>query len=86
VCASPTASETVTNIAEQPGACNRELANAAAIANKGRISKLLSRLESLEVIHNSGKKQVGDRHEWRLTALGQEVERAIRVQPKRLGR
>jgi AcrR family transcriptional regulator/DNA-binding MarR family transcriptional regulator len=73
-------------IAEQPGACNRELANAAGIADKGQVSKLLARLENLELIHSSGKKQVGDRHEWRLTARGEEVERAIRVAPKRSGR
>jgi AcrR family transcriptional regulator len=73
-------------IAEQPGACNRELADAAGIANKGQISKLLSRLQNFELIHNSGKKQLGDPHEWRLTARGEEVERAIRVQPKRPGR
>ncbi len=73
-------------IAEQPGACNRELADAAGISDKGQISKLLSRLQNLELVQNSGKKQLAEPHEWRLTARGEEVERANRVESEPSGR
>jgi len=73
-------------IAEQPGACNRELADAAGISDKGQISKLLSRLENLELIHNSGRKHLAEPHEWRLTARGEQVERANRVESEPSGR
>jgi AcrR family transcriptional regulator len=66
-------------VAEQPGACNRELADAAGISSESQISKLLARLQNLKLIHNSGKKRLAEPHEWHLTARGHEVERAMRV-------
>jgi hypothetical protein len=71
----------ITAIAEQPGVSNRAVANAADIVDPGQASKILARLRSLGLINNSGKTRRG-RHAWHLTALGKEVERAIRIHPQ----
>lgn len=64
---------------EHPGASNREVAEGAGIADQGQMSKLLARLERLELLENTG---AGQRHgaanEWRLTERGGSVERAAR--------
>lgn len=66
-------------IAEHPGASNREVAEGAGIADQGQMSKLLARLERLELLRNTG---AGQRHgacnEWHLTDRGKSVERAAR--------
>jgi hypothetical protein len=68
-------------IGSNPGASNREVASAAGIADQGQVSKLLTRLESLGLIHNDGVGQVrGAANAWALTPRGLEVEQAIRVQ------
>jgi hypothetical protein len=67
-------------IAGQPGASNRAVATAADVADQGQISKLLARLEHLEVIHNEGDGEPGGPNAWKLTARGREIERAIRDQ------
>lgn len=65
-------------IAAAPGASNREIANGAGVVDQGQISKLLSRLESLGLIHNSGFGHLkGEPNAWELTGRGREVERAI---------
>lgn len=66
-------------IREHPGASNREVADGAGIADQGQISKLLSRLERLDLIENVDQAQSkGAPNEWRLTVRGERVERATR--------
>ncbi len=65
-------------IAAAPGASNREVAQAAGVVDQGQISKLLSRLENLGLIHNTGVGHVkGEPNAWELTGRGREVEQAI---------
>jgi AcrR family transcriptional regulator len=67
-------------IASHSAASNRQVAAAAGIADQGQISKLLTRLESLGLIHNAGEGQPkGAPNAWALTPKGQEVERSIRA-------
>ncbi len=64
-------------IAAQPGASNRQVAEAAEIADQGQISKLLQRLERLGLIVNTWPGQErGMANRWQLTPLGLEIERA----------
>jgi AcrR family transcriptional regulator/DNA-binding MarR family transcriptional regulator len=68
-------------IGSTPGASNREVATSAGIADQGQVSKLLTRLESLGLVHNEGGGHAkGAPNAWALTPRGQEVEQAIRVQ------
>jgi DNA-binding MarR family transcriptional regulator len=69
----------LTFIGEHPGASNREIAEGAGIADQGQISKLLTRLERLQLVHNIGEGQImGSSNEWYLTDRGGQVERATR--------
>jgi AcrR family transcriptional regulator len=69
----------LTFVAERPGASNREIADGAGIADQGQISKLLTRLERLQLVRNVGEGQVkGAANEWYLTDRGAQVERATR--------
>jgi AcrR family transcriptional regulator len=64
-------------IAERPGASNREIARAAGIVDQGQISKLLWRLDALGLVENFGQGQLkGRSNSWRLTKLGEEVQKA----------
>jgi AcrR family transcriptional regulator len=66
------------SIAASPGASNREVGAAAGIDDQGQISKLLSRLEKLGLIENSGAGQVrGAPNAWSLTKQGVEVEQLV---------
>jgi AcrR family transcriptional regulator len=66
------------SIAASPGASNREVGVAAGIDDQGQISKLLSRLERLGLIENSGAGQVrGAPNAWGLTKQGVEVEQLV---------
>jgi AcrR family transcriptional regulator len=57
---------------------NREVAQAAGVADQGQISKLLVRLERLGLIENVGEGHTrGEPNAWRLTAKGHDVERTI---------
>ncbi len=68
-------------IASGPGASNREIATAAGIQDQGQVSKLLTRLEHLGLVHNEGAGPAkGAPNAWTLTAKGQRVEEAVRVQ------
>ncbi len=68
-------------IADRPGASNRALAEGSGISDQGQISKLLARLDTLGLAHNVGSGQPkGAPNAWRLTARGEEVEGAIRLQ------
>jgi len=65
-------------IAGAPGASNREVGEAAGIEDQGQISKLLTRLERLGLIENTGGGQSrGAPNAWVLTGRGGEVEHAI---------
>ncbi len=62
----------------QPGASNREIGRASGVEDQGQISKLLSRLERLGLVENSGEGHVrGGPNAWALTDRGREVEAAI---------
>jgi AcrR family transcriptional regulator len=66
------------SIAAAPGASNREVGVAAGIEDPGQISKLLSRLDKLGLIENSGAGQVrGAPNAWTLTEKGVEVEQLV---------
>lgn len=66
------------SIAADPGASNREVGVTAGIDDQGQISKLLSRLERLGLIENSGAGQVrGAPNAWELTKKGVEVEQLV---------
>lgn len=68
-------------IAADPGASNRQIADAAGIHDQGQISKLLGRLEKLGLIHNSGNGQPrGEPNAWTLTTKGGQVEQTVRIQ------
>jgi AcrR family transcriptional regulator len=65
-------------VAEHPGASNRVVAGHAEIADQGQVSKLLARLERLELMSNSGEGHAkGESNAWRLTALGEQVARRL---------
>jgi AcrR family transcriptional regulator len=73
-------------IGERPYASNRDVASDAGIADQGQMSKLLTRLERLGLIHNTAgraRRPTGGPNAWRLTARGEDVERAVRIQPDR---
>jgi AcrR family transcriptional regulator/DNA-binding MarR family transcriptional regulator len=66
----------LTAIAEYPGASNREVATRAGIVDQGQVSKLLGRLLRLGLIANTGDNSSrGAPNAWRLTELGERVER-----------
>jgi DNA-binding MarR family transcriptional regulator len=68
-------------IAEYPGASNRQVADASGVADQGQISKLLTRLEHLGLIRNSGLGSArGEPNIWSLTPRGEEIEHTIRQQ------
>jgi hypothetical protein len=57
---------------------NREVSDAADVADQGQISKLLVRLERLGLITNVGVGHArGEPNAWRLTPRGRDVERTI---------
>ena len=55
---------------------NRQISDAAGIRDQGQISKLLARLESHGLLHNTGGQTLGIPNAWQLTAHGQEIARA----------
>jgi AcrR family transcriptional regulator len=64
-------------IAQQPGASNRQVSDAAGIQNQGQISKLLTRLQGLKLIENTGRGQAGgEANAWTLTPRGNDIHRA----------
>ncbi len=67
-------------IANTPGASNRQIADGAGVQDQGQISKLLTRLERLGLIHNTGLGQPqGAPNAWTLTPHGQQVKQALTV-------
>jgi predicted transcriptional regulator len=65
-------------IAHTPGISNRGAAEAAGVRDQGQISKLLSRVERLGLIRNTGAGQAkGAANAWTLTDRGAELDRAL---------
>lgn len=65
-------------IAALPHASNRQIADASEIRDQGQISKLLARLEHLDLIENTaGAKNRGGPNRWTLTPRGRDVHRTI---------
>jgi AcrR family transcriptional regulator/DNA-binding MarR family transcriptional regulator len=65
-------------IGAQPGISNREVADQAGIGDQGQVSKLLSRLERLGLVANTGiGHSKGERNAWRLTPTGQRVTQSV---------
>lgn len=68
-------------LAGNPRASNRELATAAGIQDQGQISKLLTRLQRLELIQNlQPSDHRGAPNAWTLTDAGTRVQQAIGAQ------
>jgi AcrR family transcriptional regulator/DNA-binding MarR family transcriptional regulator len=62
----------------QPGASNREIGDAAGVADQGQISKLLRRLERSGLASNNGEGHPkGEPNAWTLTQRGQAIQRTI---------
>ena len=71
-------------IAAEPAASNRQVATAAGISDQGQISKLLTRLQNLGLIHNSGGDHArGEPNAWMLTLKGQQVTHTLQAQATR---
>jgi DNA-binding MarR family transcriptional regulator len=67
-------------IADHAGASNRQISEHAEITDAGQVSKLLRRLERLELLANtSGGHAKGEPNAWTLTAKGEQVARSIRM-------
>jgi AcrR family transcriptional regulator/DNA-binding MarR family transcriptional regulator len=68
-------------VAASPGDSNRAVADRAGIGDPGQISKLLSRLEKLGLVSNSGLGAgTGAPNVWTLTKQGEEVHGALATQ------
>jgi AcrR family transcriptional regulator/DNA-binding MarR family transcriptional regulator len=71
-------------IGEDPGASNRQVARRSDVGDQGQMSKLLTRLQSLGLIGNTGAGATrGEPNAWTLTDKGQEVRQAIQTQTGR---
>jgi AcrR family transcriptional regulator len=69
-------------IAEKPGASNRQIADHAGVADQGQISKLLARLERLQLVENTGEGQPhGEPNAWTLTTKGHNITHAVPAGP-----
>jgi AcrR family transcriptional regulator len=67
-------------VAAYPGASNRLVAEYAEVADQGQVSKLLARLERLELMCNTGEGHAkGEPNAWRLTQRGVEVQQATGI-------
>ena len=65
-------------ISELPGASNREIADFAGIHDQGQVSKLLARLQRLDLIANTGDGHAkGEPNAWSLTPLGEQLARRL---------
>ncbi len=68
----------LSTIATDPGASNRQIADHSGIHDQGQISKLLTRLQRLGLIHNTGHGQAhGEPNAWTLTPRGTDVQHAL---------
>ena len=66
-------------VATSPGVSNRQVADLAGINDQGQVSKLLSRLERLGLLHNAGKSRPkGEANAWELTYAGKRMIGSIK--------
>jgi AcrR family transcriptional regulator/DNA-binding MarR family transcriptional regulator len=71
-------------VAEHPGVSNRTIAKYAGVSDQGQISKLLARLERLELVRNtSGGHAKGEPNAWSLTALGEQIAQRLRIESRK---
>jgi AcrR family transcriptional regulator/DNA-binding MarR family transcriptional regulator len=67
-------------VAEHPGASNRQVGDRAGISDQGQISKLLRRLQRLELISNTGLAPGrGAPNKWSLTDRGRRFAEGVRT-------
>jgi len=68
-------------VATNPGASNRLVADHAGITDQGQVSKLLSRLERLGLLVNTGAEYrvKGEPNAWSLTDLGENVAQGLNL-------
>jgi AcrR family transcriptional regulator len=68
-------------VATHPGASNRLVADHAGITDQGQVSKLLSRLQRLGLLTNTGAAHhaKGEPNAWSLTDLGHEVAQGLNL-------
>jgi AcrR family transcriptional regulator len=72
----------LTAVAANPGSSNRAVGESAGMTDQGQISKLLARLQGLNLIDNLGAGRArGGPNAWTLTARGWEVHAAIATAP-----
>ena len=65
-------------ISFEPGASNRQIADAAGVIDQGQISRLLNRLEGFDLIDNQSEGHPkGEPNAWQLTPRGHGILRAI---------
>ena len=70
----------LTAIAANPGASNRQVADAAGVNDQGQISKLLARLERFALIANTGEGHPkGEANSWTLTPRGKDINTTIQA-------
>ena len=68
------------SIAERSGISNRDVARQAGVSDQGQISKLLARLERLDLIENTGVGHArGEPNAWKLTPLGSTVAQRLSI-------
>jgi AcrR family transcriptional regulator/DNA-binding MarR family transcriptional regulator len=71
----------LTAIATNPGSSNKQIAHASDITDEGQASRLLTRLEHAQLIHNSGGTPGrGEAKAWTLTTKGWNIHHAITQQ------
>jgi AcrR family transcriptional regulator len=71
-------------VARHPGTSNRLVADHAGITDQGQVSKLLSRLERLGLLVNTGDGQSrGEPNAWRLTATGERIANTLSTSTSR---
>ncbi len=69
-------------VAAEPGASNRQVGVGAGVPDQGQASKLLARLERLDLLVNAGKpRPKGEANAWELTGAGRRVIKALAVSP-----
>ena len=67
-------------VARHPGGSNRRIGEAADIYDQGQISKLLSRLQRLGLLSNTGDGHAkGEPNAWSLTDLGHDVTQGLNL-------
>jgi AcrR family transcriptional regulator/DNA-binding MarR family transcriptional regulator len=73
--------QVLSSIATTPGASSKQIATASGVADEGQMSRLLTRLERVELIRNAGMGPTkGEANAWSLTEKGHNVHAVIAQQ------